>query len=240
MNRILFQSHELTDGQVLLSDHRADHIRQVLKLEKGQAVRIGVVNGPKGQGVVEDVTAKKVHLRVELDADVPPRPRVNLVLALPRPKVMKRLWAPLASLGVDQIILINAAKVEKTYWSTHTLNEEFYQPLLIEGLQQCGDTHLPRVRCVRAFRPFVEDELPTLSEGCNQLLAYEGAAPGLSALAPLPQAPTWVTIGPEGGWNAFEVERLKQIGFRPFSLGDRILRSDIACIAALALVHGVS
>ena len=88
MNRILFQSHELTDGQVLLSDHRADHIRQVLKLEKGQAVRIGVVNGPKGQGVVEDVTAKKVHLRVELDADVPPRPRVNLVLALPRPKIM--------------------------------------------------------------------------------------------------------------------------------------------------------
>jgi RsmE family RNA methyltransferase len=238
MNRILFQSHELTDGQVLLSDHRADHLRQVLKVERGQGVRVGIVNGSKGQGIIEDVNAEEIRLRVELDADAPPRPRVHLVLALPRPKIMKRLWAPLASLGVDQIILIHAEKVEKTYWSTHTLNKEFYQPLLMEGLQQCGDTQLPRVRCVRAFRPFVEDELPTLSQGCNRLLAYEGEAPALSVLGSRAQAPTWVTIGPEGGWNAFEVEKLKEVCFCPFSLGDRILRSDIACIAALTLVHG--
>ena len=238
MNRILLQSYELKDGQVTLSDHRANHIRQVLRAEKGQAVRVGIINGPKGQGVVEDLTAEAVCLRIDLDADVPPRPCVNLILALPRPKIMKRLWAPLASLGVDEIILINAEKVEKTYWSTHTLNEEFFQPLLIEGLQQCGDTQLPRVRCVRAFRPFVEDELPALTEGSNKLLAFEGSAPGLMSLTPFTQTTTWLAIGPEGGWNAFEVDCLEAAGFCPFSLGDRILRSDIACIAALALVHG--
>lgn len=237
MNRILLEPSEVNGDRVELTGYRAEHIRGTLRAEIGQSVRIGVINGARGRGCIQSIAECKVVIRITLESGLPPRSSVNLLLALPRPKVLKRLWAPLASLGVNQVILLHAEKVEKSYWSTHTLHPEFYRPLLIEGLQQCGDTQLPDVRCVRAFRPFAEDELPELAKHSNRLLAYEGQAPRLRSLRPFPETSTWLAVGPEGGWNGFELERMQQVGFRSFSLGDRVLRSDVACISAISLIH---
>ena len=84
---------------------------------------------------------------------------VDLLLALPRPKVMRRLWAQIAAMGVGQIILTNAERVERNYFDTHVLTPECYRPLLVEGLQQARDTRLPRVSIHRQFKVLVEDEL---------------------------------------------------------------------------------
>lgn len=137
---------------------------------------------------------------------------------------------------MDRIVLLNAEKVEKPYWSSHTLEEGFIRPLLIEGLQQCGDTQLPTLSLQRKFRNFVEDELPTLTKDTNKLLANEGNAPTFQSLQPLEHKTTWLAIGPEGGWNDFETKTLEKTGFNSFSMGERILRTDIACISALALI----
>src|SRR5205823_10500285 len=90
------------------------------------------------------------------DATVPPRPPIDLLLALPRPKVMRRLWAQLAALGVGQIMLTNAERVERNYFDTHVLKPECYRPLLVEGLQQARDTRLPNVSIHRQFKVLVE------------------------------------------------------------------------------------
>jgi 16S rRNA U1498 N3-methylase RsmE len=55
-------------------------------------------------------------VRCVFESVTPPRPRVDVLLALPRPKVMRRLWAQLAALGVAQIILTNAERVERHYF----------------------------------------------------------------------------------------------------------------------------
>src|SRR5688500_19330680 len=98
-------------------------------------------------------------LHCAFEAAPAPRPPVDLLLALPRPKVMRRLWAQLAALGVGRILLTNAARVERNYFDTHVLTSDCYRPLLVEGLQQARDTRLPVVSIHRQLKILVEDHL---------------------------------------------------------------------------------
>jgi 16S rRNA (uracil1498-N3)-methyltransferase len=165
-------------------------------------------------------------------------PAVDLLLALPRPKVLRRLWAQLAAIGVGRIVLTNAARVERHYFDTHVLEASTYRPLLIEGLQQAGDTRLPRVSIHRQFRILVEDELDALSTDAARLVAHPGSHRSLLTVAGESQRRrVLLAIGPEGGWNDFELELLRRHRFEVVSLGPRTLRTDTACIALLALLH---
>ena len=167
-----------------------------------------------------------------------PVPRVDLLLALPRPKVMRRLWAQIAALGVGQIILTNAERVERNYFDSHVLAPACYRPLLVEGLQQARDTRLPRVSIHRQFKVLVEDELKALFPRGLRLLADPAAAIPLATVVRDSRERILIAIGPEGGWNGFETALLETHGFQTVGMGPRTLRSDTACIALLALVSG--
>jgi RsmE family RNA methyltransferase len=221
-----------------LSGVRAEHLLKVLKVAPGNDVRIGVVDGAPGVGTVTSVTDTNVQLRCVLDAAMPPRPPVDLLLALPRPKVMRRLWAQLAALGVGRIILTNAARVERNYFDTHVLTPECYRPLLIEGLQQARDTRLPQVTIHKQFRVLLEDELDALARG-GLRLATDPRVETSPAAVVREHGPARVVlaIGPEGGWNDFERRLLEAHGFHAAGMGQRVLRSDTACIALLTLVR---
>jgi len=235
MNCILIDPAELLDERrVCLTGGRAAHIRGVLRKGVGDALRVGLLNGPLGSA--EIVAADEESVIVECTwADTPPRPETHLVLAAPRPKVLRRLWAQLAALGVRHIHLVNAEKVERFYFDSHVVTPETFRPLLIEGLQQAGDTHLPEVSVHRAFRPFVEDRIPDITEqhGIERCLMLHPRAS--KALAPT-SGPCLLALGPEGGWNEFELQLLASRGFAPRILGTRVLRSDTACIAALSIL----
>ena len=172
MNRILFQPCERdATGRVTLRDRRAQHVCRVLHAAAGDTLKVGEINGPAGTGCIESVSENEVRLAVVLD-EAPPPPWIDLLLAVPRPKVLKRLWAQLAALGVGRVILVNAARVERCYFDTHWLEPAAYTPLLIEGLEQSGATRLPEVWIRRGFKPFVEDELPLLYKTSLKLLAH--------------------------------------------------------------------
>src|SRR6185369_18099881 len=108
MNLILLDERDRLDTDlVTLADARAAHLLDVLKVAPGQTVRLGSLDGPLGVGTVESAADGRVTMRCVFEAEAPPRPRVDLLLALPRPKVMRRLWAQLAALGAGRIILTN-------------------------------------------------------------------------------------------------------------------------------------
>ena len=242
MNLILIHPHEPDSaGLVSLAGERAEHIRSVLKAAPGKTLRIGLLNGPKGCGTVESVSGKEVVLRCEFEEKFPSRPAVDLLLALPRPKVMKRLWAQLAALGVGRIILTNAEKVERYYFDSHILEPDFYNVRLIEGLQQAGDTLLPEVRIIKELKPFLEDELNSvfpMSE--KKLLADPSGEQNIfQALEKAEAANILIAVGPEGGWTPYELELFAAHGFQVFNAGPRILRTDTACVALLSMVSEI-
>ena len=241
MNWILFQPSEVSaDGRVELSGARAAHIQNVLRAKTGKTLRIGLLNGPLGTGTVEALTASRVVLACEFEENPLPRPSIDLLLAMPRPKVLKRLWAQLAALGVGRIILTNAEKVERFYFDTHVLDPDFYNARLIEGLQQAGDTHLPEVTIVKNLKPFLEQEIfsrigtklladPSGTQNVFQTLeGSRGKFPDIGRIL--------LAIGPEGGWTPYELDMFQAHGFERVGMGSRILRTDTACIALVSLL----
>lgn len=238
MNLLLLEPHELdAHGRALLSDARARHLLDVLRVVPEQTIRVGVVDGGSGTGRVLGTEGGRVALECTLGT-APLRPAVDLLLAVPRPKVLRRLWAQLAALGVGRIILTNAARVERNYFDTHLLETAGYRPLLLEGLQQARDTQLPMVSVHRQFRILVEDHLDALAGPSLRLVADPSAGEPIAGVVARQEAErVLLAIGPEGGWNGFELELLSAHGFHAVGLGPRTLRSDTACIALLALAH---
>jgi RsmE family RNA methyltransferase len=239
VNLIILEPSEVEDaGDVRLSGARAAHLLNVLKVAPGHHVRVGVLDGPCGVGAVQSIDDGTIELRCAFETTVPSRPRVDLLLALPRPKVMRRLWAQIAALGVGQIVLTNAERVERNYFDAHVLAPERYRPLLVEGLQQARDTRLPAVSIHRQFKVLVEDALDGLFGSGRRLVADQVATkPVGAAVRECVEERILLAIGPEGGWNAFEIDLLETHRFQTVGMGPRTLRTDTACIALLALVH---
>ncbi len=243
MNLILLDPGEVgPDGAAQLTGLRAAHLSGVLGAVPGQTIRVGLIEGPQGAATVRSIDEGSVDLLCAFEPEAPLRPRVDLLLAVPRPKVMRRLWAQLAALGVARIILTNAEKVERPYFDTHYLTPQCYRPLLIEGLQQARDTRLPLVSIHRRFKVLVEDDLDDLS-GAGIRLVADPAAPVpvhravSDRLVATPDERVLLAVGPEGGWNAFELDLLEGHGFQKVGMGPRTLRTDTACVALLALVQ---
>jgi RsmE family RNA methyltransferase len=233
MNIIIIESEELAGDVVRLSDERFQHIRRVLRLAVGHSLRVGLLNGPLGEAVVKELDETGVELRCRwFEPEQIPCPQIDLLLAMPRPKVMRRLWAQVAAMGVSRILVCNAEKVEKGYFDSQALDPVRIRKWLIEGLQQSGATYLPEVSVHRRFRPLMEDELAAYTD---KRVAIPGG--GTSVREASEAERVLLAIGPEGGWSPFELGIFAEQGFRPVGMGDRILRSDTACIAALALLR---
>jgi RsmE family RNA methyltransferase len=237
VNVILIAEDELApDGRATLSDARATHLREVLRSAVGATVRVGVIDGALGTARVESIDDQRAVLACTW-GEAPPRPRVDVLLALPRPKALGRLYSPLAQLGVGHLMLSHAARVERYYFDAHQLEPAYQRAQLLEGLAQARDTHLPTVTVHRSVRALIEDDLPR--DGALRLLADPGATTAIAERARSfpPGARVLIAIGPEGGWNDFERALLAAHGFAPVGLGPRTLRTDVATIALLALVH---
>lgn len=213
-------------------------MRTVLRASPGQVFDVGIIDGPRGRATVLSVEGSRVTLACRFESTRPPVPAVDLLLALPRPKVMKRLWAQLAAIGVGRILLVNAARVERHYFDTHVLAEHCYRPLLVEGLQQARDTRLPVVTIHRRLKVLVEDELGGPDGQRQRLLADPGARDRVTSILETSRAERCLlAVGPEGGWTDFERDLLQAHRFIPVGMRPRTLRSDTACVALLTLVH---
>ncbi len=232
MNVILLTPGDwISEGRVELADHRADHMRRVLGVKQGDKVRVGVLNGELGVGIVTSVNAAGVAMDVALTTSPPPRHDTLLVLALPRPKMLRRVLRTAAEFGVSQVHLIHSYRVEKSYWQSPLLAPDRIEAALLAGLERSGDTLMPEVHLHHRFRPFIEDQLPGLREGRQCLIAHPGHATHLRDQ----RGPAVLLIGPEGGFIPFELELAQANGATPVSLGGRILSVDTAVNAALAL-----
>ncbi len=224
MNLILLHEEDFVSGNtVRLTGRRLKHIIEVQRPAVGDLLTVGRSGGLIGKGRISAVSSAAVELEVALSETPPPATEIRLVLALPRPKVVKRALAGVASLGVKRLHLINAFRVEKSYWRSPVLHSPEIREALVLGLEQARDTILPEVFLRPLFKPFVEDELPALIRDSLPFVAH----PGVGESCPRAVVrPVTLVIGPEGGFIPYELDKLIAAGCRPVHIGARILRVE--------------
>jgi 16S rRNA (uracil1498-N3)-methyltransferase len=224
---LLSEADFVAPGRVRLAGRRFAHVRGVHRAAVGDSLVVGLEGGQVGQGKIVSLDEAAVELEVSLAAAPPPKLPLTLVLALPRPKVLNRVVAAATSLGVARLFLINSWRVEKAYWSSPRVGADNLRAQRVLGLEQARDTVLPELHLRRLFVPFVREELPAIVAGGTALVAHPHAdAPAPRALPA--DAPVTLAVGPEGGFIPAEVASLTEVGFRPVSLGPRVLRVETA------------
>jgi RsmE family RNA methyltransferase len=227
VNLLLLEPGELRrDGTARLAGRRAAHVAGVLRAGPRDRIQAGVVGGRMGTAEILAATPAEVVLRPALDRDPPPPSPVSLLVALPRPKILRKVLQAAASMGVKRLVLVGSWRVEKSYFGSPLLAPEALRAQLLLGLEQGRDTVVPEVAVRRLFKPFVEDELASACPEPNRLLAHPGAPP--LEILPRSDGGAALAVGPEGGWTAYETEELRRRGYAPFSLGPRVLRVDAA------------
>lgn len=231
MNLLLFTAEDrLGPERISIAGRRLQHLLQVHRAAAGDTVRVGELNGLTGSGEILEINSERALLSVALDQPPPDKLPLDLVLALPRPKMLRRILRSVAEFGVGELHLINSYRVEKSYWQSPVLHPATQGEYLLQGLEQARDTVLPQVHCHPRFKPFVEDILPGLVAGRSALLAHPGDYP------PCPRGPgeeRLLVVGPEGGFIPYEVEKLQAAGCATVSLGPRILRVENAVTSLL-------
>lgn len=224
MNLLLLAPDELSaDGTARLSGERLRHLREVLGVRAGSTLRAGVLGGDVGTAEILALNETEAVLRPVLDRPPPPRPGIDLVLALPRPKALRRILAASASMGIDCLVLLAAARVEKSYLASPVLQLDRIRKHLLDGLEQAQDTVLPEVHLEPRFRHFVEDRMDALLGPGERWLLHPGDE---GPRSPSDEGRLALAIGPEGGWVPFERELLQARGFRPLGFGSRTLRTE--------------
>jgi RsmE family RNA methyltransferase len=198
------------------------------------------MGGYIGRATIAEINSNEVLLSdITLDKKPPAKLDLTVVLALPRPKVLRRLIMDMTSLGVNRLIIVNSYRTQKSYWQSPLLKriDEF----IFEGLQQAIDTVPLEVEFQKRFKPFVEDDFRALlvdnkgnKEEGRAVIAHPYASQSWKAYLDGLKSknshdnsmPKVLCIGAEGGWIDYEVDLLCKHGCTSVSLGARILRTE--------------
>jgi 16S rRNA (uracil1498-N3)-methyltransferase len=224
-------------ARVSLPEWTAHHAREVLRLRSGAAVRIFDGAGREYEATLDSVTRKGVDARLGPEVEARAESCLYLVLAVSplkgdRMELVIRMATELGVAEVWPVVTVrtDAAARPALRGSRH----ERWDRVASGAAEQCGRAVVPEVAPTMTFdeclrRPF---------EGQRVVFLERGNEPPLSADAPRPER-LLVLVGPAGGWDHTEVERLVAAGYQPVSLGPRILRSETAAVVAVALAQGL-
>lgn len=225
MNIVLLDPRQ-TESEIwsISSKRQLEHLKQHVDVQVGDSLKVGIREGKRYLTEVVEVNEQAIKLKPVKEEAVPVKLAVTLIVAMPRPKVLRRLIMDSVTLGVEKIILLHSYRVDKSYWQTPFLQQlDQYVTL---GLEQAGDTIAPKVEIHKRFKPFVEDVLPGLiAADCPAYVAHPYAEMKMPFAI---DHPCTIVIGPEGGFIPYEVDLLIKNGCQAVSLGNRILRTETA------------
>lgn len=227
MNIVLLEPNQITTTDNIWqieNQRQLQHLQQHIQLNCGDTLKVGVRNGQRYLTEVISVSEQQIRIRpIQVEA-IPAKLPVHLILALPRPKVLRRIIMDAVTLGVERISLIHSYRVDKSYWQSPFLQQlDDYVTL---GLEQAGDTIAPEIQLYKRFKPFVEDVLPTFIS--DQKPAYVAHPYAEQQMPYVIQHSCHLIVGPEGGFIPYEVDLLIKNGCQAMSLGNRILRTETA------------
>ncbi len=212
------------------SDERAQHIRKVLHLKEGDSFRCGIVNSMEGSALITSITDEGIAFTFTGEKDTSALYPVTLIVGQTRPICMRRILREAVSLGAGRIILPITDLGEKSYSSSSLYTDGEYRKILLDGAMQAGKTGVSE--CI--ITSSVEEAVKKAESDELLLLDNVIGAENLSAMNLSGRSVT-LAIGPERGWSARERAYFIGKGFKPTLLGSRILRTETAVSASLAV-----
>lgn len=237
MNSLVF-FHEEREGEtrVCLKGDRALYVFQFHGLSPGQSLPVAEWGGKRGVGRVLAVAPDEISLEVRTDVEPMPRLPISVIVGICRPPTMKKIVGAAASMGIAALHFVKAERAEKSYLSSNFLSEDSLKGEILKGLEQAKDSVPPEVRVHHKFDDVFKAEL-SAPEGRRFI-----AEPETNFSAPLSigDGSLCLVIGPEAGWSDNERGKFLASGFKPLSLGPRVLRAETAFTAGAALLLGAA
>lgn len=231
---ILFD--QMPCGNVIpADDERAKHIAQVLKLKEGDSFKMGIINQSEGVATIRSISGDGVLFSYESQT-VPSLYPVTLLCAQVRPICMKRILREAVSLGVGRIVLTGSDTGEKSYLSSNLYKTDEYKEYLLDGAMQACHAGMPEV----VFTDTVNGALNALKDCLNNenvsLVMLDNVVGSIPLSSAGIRQSAVLAIGPERGWSERERRLFRDNGFAPMLLGSRVLRTETACSAGVAVL----
>ena len=225
-------------ARLALPDHVAHHAREVLRLRAGAPVRVFDGRGAEFEATLDAVTRAGVHARLGGAVAARSESQLRLVLALSPLKGdrMELVIQKATELGVAEIRPVVTARTDAAARpALHGSRQERWDKVASGAAEQCGRAVVPEIAATTTLERLVADPFP----GDRVVLLETPGEPSLDALFTEPPSALLLLVGPAGGFEPAEVEALRRAGFRAAALGPRVLRSETAAVAALAVAQAL-
>jgi RsmE family RNA methyltransferase len=230
---ILLLEEKVSFFDLPINGRQGLHITKVLKLEVGDAMDVGVQNGPKGRALLlekpKDLLKFSVIWEENAKTDCYP---VNLLVGLSRPQTCRKILEQATSMGVAEIHFFGCEKSEQSYINSRLWTTDEWERKIIKGAEQAFSTYIPRCKIWESFNDCLSEQ--EIDSKCMALDNYESKKI-LSSIEYNKLNNLTLAVGPERGWSNSERNLLRQKGYELFSIGPRVLRQETAVVASLSL-----
>jgi 16S rRNA (uracil1498-N3)-methyltransferase len=238
MPRFFVSPEQIKDDHIIITGPDVNHIARVLRLGAGDRITVLDGRGALYEAVIERAGKDEVLCAIEKRSKVDSASslRLTLVQGIPKGDKMDLIVQKGAELGVSRVIpLISQRVVVKLEGDKSGKKRERWQRIALEAAKQCRRPDIPEVEEPAGW----DQVLANLPGEALALMPWEEEN-ALSLREVLmgntPKEDVFVFIGPEGGFTAGEVERARARGVRPVTLGPRILRTETAGLAVVAII----
>jgi len=235
LNLILFEETELAEP-LPRDDSRARHILEVLRRAPGESFDVGLIDGPRGKAVIEQVRDRDLVLLFTWQETVPEPELITLIVGLSRPQSSRRVLREAATLGVARMFFVRTKRGEPSYADSRLWSTGEYERHVRSGVEQAFATRIPTVAVGMDLAEAIAKAGGRVRIALDN---YEHTTP-LHRMS-LPVGETLVlAVGSERGFTGAERDQLRDAGYQLAGLGERVLRTETAVIAALSVIKAAT
>ncbi len=238
MTRVFVDPEKLAQELITLTDEDHRYLTRVLRLEIGDVLTLFDGLQHEVDAVITRIGPRAVEVRAESHRTIgqADRPALTLIQALAKGEKLDLVVQKATELGVTRIMPVTSSRSIPQLEAMRAIGRRTrWQKIAREAARQCGRADVPVIEAVTPLAT----ALKVVSKDALKLILWEGArSTSLSDMLPTTCPPEMaVAVGPEGGFSAAEVEAAKAAGFFPAGLGPRVLRTETAALAILAILQ---
>lgn len=241
MSRFYVPKSSINGKTIVVDGEEAHHIIDVMRLKPSDAITAFDGTGKEYAGLISKISGKSVI--IDIVSTTAPRAagaiEITLIQAVPKKSKMDYIVEKSTELGVSSVVpVVTNRTIPDWDEDKRSLCVRRWCKIAIEASKQCGRADIPSISEIADLSRFLKDSkgfdlamIATLDSGACDIISLKDALSGFAGKK------IAIAIGPEGDFTPDEVTQCRSAGFKPVTLGRRVLRSDTAGLAVLAILE---